>query len=211
MPCNVEQRCRIVDRLGNRGCYLYIRRCSLSAKMFLQSLISQYTLATCISPNLSFCFPQSPPYQATHLRNELRLNRSKASQLTEQGKELSFLVLPLTPLTSTSTDKFKGGTNHQLDLQQTDNLGTQSTDNGVVPNLRWRFSDARTRIFNGGWTREQIVSDLPSSHDIAGAQQHLKKGATREMHWHRVVCSFLSLLILDRVVLEMRAKLTEIG
>ncbi|CZR68499.1 related to oxalate decarboxylase [Phialocephala subalpina] len=79
-----------------------------------------------------------------------------------------------------------GGTNHQLDLQNPDNLGAQSTDNGLVPNLKWSFSDSRTRIFNGGWTREQIVSDIPASTDIAGAQQHLKKGASRELHWHRV-------------------------
>jgi oxalate decarboxylase/phosphoglucose isomerase-like protein (cupin superfamily) len=39
---------------------------------------------------------------------------------------------------------------------------------------------------NGGWTRQQVVTDLPASHDIAAAQQHLKKGAIREMHWHRV-------------------------
>jgi oxalate decarboxylase/phosphoglucose isomerase-like protein (cupin superfamily) len=31
------------------------------------------------------------------------------------------------------------------------------------------------------------VQDLPQSHDIAAAQQHLKKGAIRELHWHRVV------------------------
>lgn len=31
------------------------------------------------------------------------------------------------------------------------------------------------------------MTDLPSSHDIAAAQQHLKKGALRELHWHRVV------------------------
>lgn len=31
------------------------------------------------------------------------------------------------------------------------------------------------------------MTDLSASHDIAGAQQHLKKGAIRELHWHRVV------------------------
>jgi oxalate decarboxylase/phosphoglucose isomerase-like protein (cupin superfamily) len=35
--------------------------------------------------------------------------------------------------------------------------------------------------------REQVDTDLPASHDIAAAQQHLKKGAIRELHWHRVV------------------------
>ncbi|KAF2402142.1 putative oxalate decarboxylase oxdC [Trichodelitschia bisporula] len=79
-----------------------------------------------------------------------------------------------------------GGTNHQLDLQNPDNLAQQSTDAGVVPNLKWSFSDSKTRIFNGGWVREQVIQDLPQSHDIAAAQQHLKKGAIRELHWHRV-------------------------
>ncbi|KAJ3576209.1 hypothetical protein NPX13_g3785 [Xylaria arbuscula] len=79
-----------------------------------------------------------------------------------------------------------GGTNHQIDLQNPDNLGRQSTDSGVVPNLKWSFSDSKTRILNGGWVRESVITDLPSSHDIAGAQQHLTKGSIRELHWHRV-------------------------
>lgn len=82
---------------------------------------------------------------------------------------------------------YAGGTNHQLDLQNPDNLGQQSTDNGVVPNLKWSFSDSKTRILKGGWVREQVIQDLPQSHDISGAQQHLSKGAIRELHWHRVV------------------------
>lgn len=83
---------------------------------------------------------------------------------------------------------FIGGTNHQVDLENPSNLGQQSTDSGTVPNLKWRFSDSKTRIFPGGWVREQVDNDLPQSHDIAAAQQHLKKGAIRELHWHRVVC-----------------------
>ncbi|CAM1511983.1 Fc.00g094960.m01.CDS01 [Cosmosporella sp. VM-42] len=79
-----------------------------------------------------------------------------------------------------------GGTNKELDLQNPDNLGQQPTDQGVVPNLKWSFSDSKTRILKGGWVREQVITDLPASHDIAGAQQHLKKGAVREPHWHRV-------------------------
>ncbi|TQN73419.1 putative oxalate decarboxylase [Colletotrichum shisoi] len=79
-----------------------------------------------------------------------------------------------------------GGTNNQVDRDNPDNLGQQPTDNGVVPNLKWRFSDSKTRILNGGWVREQVIQDLPQSHDIAAAQQHLKKGAIRELHWHKV-------------------------
>ncbi|KAH7311219.1 RmlC-like cupin domain-containing protein [Stachybotrys elegans] len=79
-----------------------------------------------------------------------------------------------------------GGTNRELDLQNPDNLGRQSTDNGIVPNLKWSFSDSKTRILRGGWVREQVIQDLPQSHDIAGAQQHLTKGSVRELHWHKV-------------------------
>ncbi|KAF2807016.1 putative oxalate decarboxylase oxdC, partial [Mytilinidion resinicola] len=79
-----------------------------------------------------------------------------------------------------------GGTNKELDLQNPDNLGQQSTDNGVVPNLKWSFSDSKTRLLTGGWSREQVITDLPASHDIAAAQQHLTKGSIRELHWHRV-------------------------
>lgn len=105
-----------------------------------------------------------------------------------------------------------GGTNHQIDLQNPDNLGRQSTDAGVVPNLKWSFSDSRTRILNGGWVREQVVTDLPSSHDIAGAQQHLTKGSIRELHWHRVVRQHELLLIhLPDEIIVLTAGLTLAG
>nr|OQO18451.1 hypothetical protein B0A51_12408 [Rachicladosporium sp. CCFEE 5018] len=79
-----------------------------------------------------------------------------------------------------------GGTNKALDLHNPDNLGQQSTDNGNVANLKWSFSDSKTRLLNGGWVREQLITDLPASGDIAAAQQHLTKGSIRELHWHRV-------------------------
>lgn len=31
-----------------------------------------------------------------------------------------------------------------------------------------------------------MITDLPASHDIAGAQQYLTKNSIRELHWHRV-------------------------
>lgn len=92
-----------------------------------------------------------------------------------------------------------GGTNHELDLQNPDNLGRQSTDSGVVPNLKWSFSDSKTRILKGGWVREQVITDLPQSHDIAGAQQHLTKGAIRELHWHKVVSRVLDYIVLRKL------------
>lgn len=78
-----------------------------------------------------------------------------------------------------------GGTNQPLDVQNPSNLGQQATDNGVVPNLKWSFSQSKTRLANGGWSREQVIQDLPQSHDVAAAQLNLRRGAIRELHWHR--------------------------
>lgn len=81
---------------------------------------------------------------------------------------------------------FSGGaTNQEIDLQNPDNLRPQATDNGVVPNLKWSFSDSHQLLFDGGWVREQIVTDLPISVDFSAGQVHLKKGSSRELHWHR--------------------------
>jgi oxalate decarboxylase len=106
--------------------------------------------------------------------------------MTARAKELPFQVARVF-----QSRRFRsqviGGTNKELDLQNPDNLGQQSTDNGVVVNLKWSFSDSKTRLLNGGWAREQVITDLPASHDIASAQQHLTKGSIRELHWHRVV------------------------
>ncbi|KAM0689669.1 hypothetical protein Q7P36_010540 [Cladosporium allicinum] len=79
-----------------------------------------------------------------------------------------------------------GGTDKAIDIDNPANLGQESTDAGTVKNLKWRFSDSKTRQLPGGWVREQVITDLPASHDIAGAQQHLTKNSIREMHWHRV-------------------------
>jgi hypothetical protein len=117
----------------------------------------------------------------------------QASQLASQlatareGQSLVREIFEILPFPHRLTTYSVGGTNHQLDLQNPDNLARQSTDAGTVVNLKWSFSDSKSKIFNGGWTREQVITDLPASHDIAAAQQHLKKGALRELHWHRVV------------------------
>ena len=43
----------------------------------------------------------------------------------------------------------------------------------------------------GGFVREQVITDLPASKDFSAAQNHVAKGAIRQMHWHDIV-RFLS-------------------
>ncbi|KAL4935177.1 hypothetical protein BDV06DRAFT_134441 [Aspergillus oleicola] len=45
---------------------------------------------------------------------------------------------------------YLGGTDVHRDKQNTSNLGAESTDNEMVPNLKWSFSDSKTRLFPGG-------------------------------------------------------------
>ncbi|KAE8384127.1 RmlC-like cupin domain-containing protein [Aspergillus alliaceus] len=73
-----------------------------------------------------------------------------------------------------------------FNLQNPDSLGHLSTGNGFVPNLKWSSSDSKTRLFLAGWVRGQVIQDLLQSHDISGAQQHLKKRAIWELYCHRV-------------------------
>lgn len=77
-----------------------------------------------------------------------------------------------------------GPTNSERDAQNPDMFIPPRTDNGLLPNLKWSFSDSHMRIEEGGWTRETTVRELPSSPTIAGVMMHLTAGGVREMHWH---------------------------
>lgn len=76
--------------------------------------------------------------------------------------------------------------NKAIDRQNADYLSVPPTDNGVIPNLKWSFSLSKTRLLKGGWVREQVVTDLPTSTLVAAAEQRLAPYAYRELHWHRV-------------------------
>src|SRR6202030_43326 len=71
------------------------------------------------------------------------------------------------------------------DRQTPDLLVPPSTDHGTLPNLRFSFSDAHTRLESGGWTRQVTVRELGISKDIAGVDMRLNAGSVRELHWHK--------------------------
>lgn len=129
--------------------------------------------------------PEQQADSLIRLAKRQLFNQGEPIDATGKGAVISGEHSPL--CSSSDPDRAPGGTNNQVDRANPDNLGAQSTDNGVVPNLKWRLSDSRTRIFKGGWIREQVVTDLPASTDLSTAQVHLTKGAFRELHWHSVV------------------------
>ncbi|KAB1902607.1 oxalate decarboxylase family bicupin [Micromonospora sp. AMSO31t] len=79
----------------------------------------------------------------------------------------------------------RGPRNVALDRQNPDLLTSPATDSGTVPNLRFSFSNAHTRIERGGWTREVTQRELPIATELAGVDMALEPGAYRELHWHK--------------------------
>ena len=78
-----------------------------------------------------------------------------------------------------------GPRNLERDAQNPDLLVPPSTDHGTLPNLRFSFSDAHTRLETGGWTRQVTVRELGISKSIAGVNMRLNAGGVRELHWHK--------------------------
>jgi len=83
------------------------------------------------------------------------------------------------PIRGPYGDIRSGGTNEEIDRQNPDYVTPPRSDNGLftsraffsafspgflgaIPNLKWSFSLSHTRLLNGGWIREQTVTDLPS-------------------------------------------------
>jgi oxalate decarboxylase len=74
--------------------------------------------------------------------------------------------------------------NEPLDRENPDLLAPPSTDAGELPNLKFSFAAAHTRISSGGWARQVTVHELPVSTTIAGVDMRLEPGGIRELHWH---------------------------
>lgn len=79
----------------------------------------------------------------------------------------------------------EGPRNIMRDLQNPDLLVPPNTDNGLLPNLRFSFSDTSMKLNFGGWSREVTVRELPIATTLAGVNMSLTAGGVRELHWHK--------------------------
>jgi len=78
-----------------------------------------------------------------------------------------------------------GPANHELDGQNPDSIWPPNTDSkSLVHNFKYPFSFANKRTYEGGWSREVTVRELPVSKSLAGVNMRLTAGAFRELHWH---------------------------
>jgi oxalate decarboxylase len=78
-----------------------------------------------------------------------------------------------------------GPANKPLDAQNSDSAWPPSTDSkSLVPTFKYPFSLANKRAYEGGWSREVTIRELPVSKTMAGVNMRLTAGGVREMHWH---------------------------
>jgi len=78
-----------------------------------------------------------------------------------------------------------GPANPALDGQNPDSIWPPSTDSkSLVQNFKYPFSYANKRTYEGGWSREVTVRELPVSKTLAGVNMRLTPGGCRELHWH---------------------------
>ena len=78
-----------------------------------------------------------------------------------------------------------GPANTVLDGQNPDSIWPPGTDSkSLVQNFKYPFSFANKRTYEGGWSREVTVRELPVSKTLAGVNMRLTAGGVRELHWH---------------------------
>ena len=78
-----------------------------------------------------------------------------------------------------------GPANAGLDAQNPDSSWPPATDSkSLVRTFKYPFSLANKRTYEGGWSREVTVRELPVSKSMAGVNMRLTAGGVRELHWH---------------------------
>ncbi|KQX68317.1 MULTISPECIES: oxalate decarboxylase family bicupin [unclassified Paenibacillus] len=71
------------------------------------------------------------------------------------------------------------------DIENPDMLVPPVTDSGLLPNMKFSFSDTSMTLSHGGWSREITVRELPIATTLAGVNMSLTPGGVRELHWHQ--------------------------
>src|SRR5258706_1779773 len=110
-------------------------------------------------------------------RRTMVLQLAPAAALTAAG------ILPA--MAADRSRSAPGRANPPLAAQNTDSAWPPATDSkSLVQNFKYPFSFANKRTYEGGWSREVTVRELPVSKTLAGVNMRLTAGGVRELHWH---------------------------
>lgn len=77
-----------------------------------------------------------------------------------------------------------GPNNAALDARNPSAMIPPESDAGAVPTFKYSYSQAHKRLYDGGWSHEVTVRELPISKSLAGVLMRLTAGGVRELHWH---------------------------
>lgn len=77
-----------------------------------------------------------------------------------------------------------GPNNVDLDAHNPSAMVPPESDAGAVPTFKYSFAQAHKRLYDGGWSHEVTVRELPISKTMAGVLMRLTAGGIRELHWH---------------------------
>lgn len=111
------------------------------------------------------------------------LDSSDSRQPENQGGAMSSIPQPIRADGAGATDT--GPRDVMRDRENPDMLVPPVTDNGLIPNLKFSFSDTHMQLNHGGWSREITVRELPIATTLAGVNMRLTPGGVRELHWHQ--------------------------
>src|SRR5438034_127781 len=114
----------------------------------------------------------------------------RRDKLTRRGflgiGSAALAVAGIAPALAADTNRSDPGpANPTLDAQNPDSMWPPGTDSkSLVPTFKYPFSLANKRVYEGGWSREVTVRELPVSKSMAGVNMRLTAGGVRELHWH---------------------------
>lgn len=111
------------------------------------------------------------------------LDSSDSRQPENQAGAMSSIPQPIRADGAGATDT--GPRDVMRDRENPDMLVPPVTDNGLIPNLKFSFSDTHMHLNHGGWSREITVRELPIATTLAGVNMRLTPGGVRELHWHQ--------------------------
>lgn len=111
------------------------------------------------------------------------LDPSASRQPENQAAGMSAIPQPIRDDGAGATDT--GPRDVMRDRENPDMLVPPVTDNGLIPNLKFSFSDTHMQLNHGGWSREITIRELPIATTLAGVNMRLTPGGVRELHWHQ--------------------------
>jgi len=77
-----------------------------------------------------------------------------------------------------------GPNNAELDGHNPSAMFPPMSDAGAVPTFKYSFSMAHKRLYDGGWSHEVTMRELPISRTLAGVLMRFTAGGLCELYWH---------------------------